>query len=109
MQQHSQEDVSALDSALQDEFGAEDFDIEMDAPEMGLDFVGNEEAVRQLFASEQDEQEEQAQAQVKQASVRTLGTVPSGTRTLPNRVASAKPEGLEGLWESKPDISSLFR
>jgi hypothetical protein len=117
MQQAQDMDMMDLDMALRDDDASLDgMDIEMDQPEMGLDFVANEDAVRQLFASDeqQAEEEESKQGQAKQASLnpalRTVGTQPSGARSLPARTASSNSSGggLESLWVSSPDISGIF-
>ncbi len=100
---------------------SDDFEIELEAPAMGLDLTASseDEVLRSLFAADLEEEEEeekpakQASTPVRTASTRTVGTRPSqGVSKLGGRTPSDGGDDvakLSNLWSSAPDVTGVFR
>ena len=125
MQQPVADDV-LLDEMLMGPEGdlpMSEMDIEMEAPPMDMGesvLAGEDEVLKTLFANDEVEQAQQAQApaEQKQASVRTASTRTIGTRPTqgvgrvggaPSRSGSGDVSNLSSLWASAPDVADAFR
>jgi len=120
MQQQGQGQQMQVQPAQQ----LDQFDIEMDAPEMGLEdpVMGPEdEILRTLYANDQQEgqeeqqegqEEQQKQGTVRTAATRTVGTKPTAGVSKLGGVAQVKTasetDKLSSLWASAPDVSEVF-
>jgi len=118
-----QADDQVLDQMLaQDSCGPmAEADIQMEpAPmDVGMGDLGPEdEILRQLFANddeqgEDDDQDQKKQATIRTASTRTVGTRPTaGVSRIGGGASSSADQGsvesLSSLWESAPDVRSHF-
>ena len=146
-QQGGQQQVQATDDALLDQMlapapgmgpggmgpgGMSEVDIQMDAPNMDIGDVtfgpGEDEMLRQLFATgdeaqaaqqaQQAQQDQGGQGQGVQANIRTAALRTVGTRPTAGvaRIGgAAAPQGrgqevnqLSGLWATAPDVREAF-
>ena len=102
---------------------SDDFEIELEAPSMGLDLTASseDEVLRSLFAADLEEEEEVEEKQAKKAStpVRTASTRTVGTRPSQgvSKLGGSSPSDggddlvakLSNLWSSAPDVTGVFR
>jgi hypothetical protein len=102
-----------------------EMDVELEAPSMDvgeIPLAHEDEVLKTLFANDESEQAEQAQAPAEQhqktagmvrtASARTLGTRPSGGVSKVGGAPSGRSGGdvdkLAALWPSAPDVRDAF-
>jgi hypothetical protein len=113
-----QSDEQTLDQMLaQDGCGPmaeSDIQMETSPMDIGMDDLGPEdEALRTLFAQddEQEVQQQQKQANVRTASTRTVGTRPTaGVAKLGggSQGGGASVADLSSMWQSAPDVRDAF-
>lgn len=120
MQQQSDGDEQVLDQMLaQDNCGPmAEVDIQMDPAPMDVmagELGPEDEALRTLFAQDDDEKSEQDQAKqasnIRTASTRTVGTRPTaGVAKLGGAGASGgnTVPDLSSLWQTAPDVRDVF-
>ena len=129
-QQVQQPVAQMMDIQLDPMLQGDDMGIQLDSPSMDTGDVvmdpGEDDMLRQLFANEetqaqeeqQGQQQQQQQQQQKQASIRTASTRTVGTRPTAgvsrlggvgaSNTASGEAEKLSSLWASAPDVSEAF-
>ena len=117
-QQQMQSDEQTLDQMLaQDGCGPmaeSDIQMETSPMDIGMDDLGPEdEALRTLFAQddEQEVQQQQKQANVRTAATRTVGTRPTaGVAKLGggSQGGGASVADLSSMWQSAPDVRDAF-
>lgn len=107
-QQQVSQDQQMLDAMLMEGDPAQaEFDIELDAPEMGMDFP--DEDPMMVFAEDQGQQEQAAQQQ-KEATRKTASAKPvSKIGGVPSSApATSDVRALSSLWKTAPDVSQVF-
>jgi hypothetical protein len=127
------QDSELIDAMLDQDYNQDpsaEMDIQMESPSMDVDniqFGPEDDALTQLFASNaevrmaqqaQGQDPDQDQGQQKQAhvirtaSMRTVGTRPTGGVSqiggLPSIGSSQSGDKLAGIWNSAPDVSEAF-